>query len=579
MTGKLASVVFVALVLLVTIADAQTGPPGYEVMSLSVDPEVIELPAGGTVAITVLVDITPPWHVNAHEPSMDTLIPTELSLKDAPPGVELLAVEYPEPFHKEFAFAGQELAVYEDELVLEAKLAAAPEAVGSGELVFSLSFQACDNRVCLPPETVETTAPFALGPPAEDDDEAEPGVAAPPEDNMVARLVGERGLPIALGVVFVLGLGLNLTPCVYPMVPITVGYFSQQTAGRGRRTLLMALSYQLGIVVTYSALGTAAALTGRLLGAVLQSPWVLAGVAAVMVTLALSLLGLYQIRPPVRLTRAVTGRARTGILGALAMGLVAGIVAAPCVAPVSAALLAYVGATGDPWIGLGMFGALSLGLGVPYVGLALASGHLRRLPRTGMWTVWVERLLGVVLLGVALYFVSPLLPPAATRGAAATLAVGGGTYLGWLAVRGRTGWVLSGLRMAAFGGGLAVAVMVFFPGAGGAELPWSPYAPERVAEAEDPVLLYFYADWCAPCRAMSYSTFQDERVIAGVERISLVRVDLTRGAQGEVQTLMAEYEVWGVATFILLDDSGGEIARAEGYLGAREFVELLEKAR
>jgi len=575
-TGKLASAVAGVLFALATVAGAQSGA---ELVSLSVDPEVIELPAGGTARVTVLVDITPPWYVNAHEPSLDTLIPTELSLKDAPPGVELRAVEYPEPFLKEFAFAGQELAVYEDEFVLEAKIAAAPEAVGSGELVFGLSFQACDDKVCLMPATVETTAAFALGPPAEDDDEAEPGVAAPPEDNMVGRLVGERGLPIALGVVFVLGLGLNLTPCVYPMVPITVGYFSQQTAGRGRRTLLMALSYQLGIVLTYSALGTAAALTGRLLGAVLQSPWVLAGVAGVMVTLALSLLGLYQIRPPARLTRAVTGRARSGIPGALAMGLVAGVVAAPCVAPVSAALLAYVGATGDPWIGLGMFGTLSLGLGVPYVGLALASGHLRRLPRTGMWTVWVERLLGVVLLGVALYFVSPLLPPAATRGAAAALAVGGGTYLGWVAVRGRTGWILSGLRLAAFGGGLAVAVMVFFPGAGGAELPWNPYAPERVAEAEGPVLLYFYADWCAPCREMSTSTFQDERVIAAGEEVSLVRADLTRRGDDDVDALVAEYGVWGVPTFILLDDSGGEIARAEGYLGAGAFLELLEKAR
>ncbi|MFO8034379.1 MAG: cytochrome c biogenesis protein CcdA [Candidatus Bipolaricaulota bacterium] len=547
-----------------------------DVVQLSLEHDEIELPAGGTAEITVLVDVTPGWHVNAHEPTLPTLIPTELAL-EGPPGVRLLEVEYPEPYYEHFGFAGQELAVYEDEFPLVARIAADDEAAGTGDIVFRLNYQACDNEVCLPPASAEATAALRIGPPAREVDDRRPP-ADPLAENTVARLVGERGMLLALAVVFVLGLGLNLTPCVYPMIPITVGYFGQQAGGQGRRTVLMALFYQLGIVITYSALGTAAALTGRLLGAVLQSPAVLAGVAGVMVLLALSLLGLYQIRPPAALTRAITGRARSGVPGALAMGLVAGVVAAPCVAPVSAALLAYVGATGNPWVGLSMFGALSLGLGVPYVGLALLSGRLKRLPQGGMWTVWVERLLGVVLLGVALYFLSPILPGQVARWGGAALALAGGGYLGWLAVRGRTGWALSALRMSAFGGGIAAAVLLLLPAGAGGGLAWEPYSPAAVQEAQEPVLLYFYADWCAPCREMSHTTFRNEQVLAAAGEVALVRVDLTHGGDSDAEEFTRRHGVWGVPTFVLLDGSGEELSRAEGYQGATAFLALLEGA-
>ncbi len=552
------------------------GRTGTEVVDLAVDVASIEISAGGTSSFVVSGDVAPGWHVNAHVPSLPTLIPTELHM-DGPPGVRLVDVVYPEPTHETFAFAGQELAVYEDVFSLEVTVAAASDMVGTGELRFTLYYQACDNEVCLPPASAEAVAPLRIGPPLADGEAEAPGAARPLADNMVARLVGERGFVLALVVVFVLGLGLNLTPCVYPMIPITVGYFGQQAGGQGRRTVLMALSYQLGIVIAYSALGTVVAHTGGLLGALLQQPWVLAVLATVMVGLALSLLGLYQIRPPARLTRAITGRARSGIPGALAMGLVAGVVAAPCVAPVSVALLTYVGATGNPWIGLSMFGALSLGLGLPYVGLALLSGRLKRLPRGGTWTVWVERVLGVVLLGVALYFVSPLLSREVTRWAAAALALGGGIYLGWLAVRGRTGRVLSLLRVGVCAGGLATAVLLVWPSSAGVDggLAWQPFSPTRLENAEQPVVLYFYADWCVPCREMGHSTFRDEGVHAVVEGFTLMRVDLTRAGDPDADALTKTHGVWGVPTFVILDSSGREVARAAGYQSAADFIELL----
>ncbi len=554
--------------------------PAQDVVRLAVEPEEVEVPAGGSAEIAVHAEVTPGWHVNSHQPSLPTLIPTELAL-EGPPGIELTEVRYPQPTYKRFGFAGQELAVYEDEFTLQATITASAETAGSGELALALAYQACDDEVCLPPASCEVVLVVRIGAPVEGEGSAPQASAEPLEDNMVARLVGERGMLLALVVVFVLGIGLNLTPCVYPMIPITVGYFGQQAGGQGRRIVLMALSYQLGIVITYSALGTAAALTGRLLGSVLQNPAVLATVAAVMVLLSLSLLGVYQIRPPVALTRAVTGRARSGVPGALAMGMVAGVVAAPCVAPISAALLAYVGATGDPWVGMSMFGALSLGLGAPYLVLALLSGRLSKLPRGGMWTVWVERLLGVILLGAALYFVSPLLPAEATRWTAAALVLLGGVYLGWLAVPGRSGWGLLATRLLVFAGGVAAAVVLVLPPEveAGDKLSWEEFFPEAVSEGGGPVLLYFSADWCAPCREMDHSTFRDERVVAEASGVRLVKVDLTHVGDAETEKATREHRVWGVPTFVLLDSAGREIARAEGYQGAGAFGDLLAQAQ
>ncbi len=577
MSAKTKALIVVSMLVLLA-GSLGAGRAAIEVVDLSVDGSAVEVSAGGTADVTVIVAVAPGWHINAHVPTLPTLIATELDV-DGPPGVRLVDVVYPEPTHESFAFAGQELAVYEDVFTLEVTIAAASDMVGSGDLRFALQYQACDNEVCLPPASAEVIIPLRIGPPL---DHGEAGVlerTPPLADNMVARLVGERGFPLALAVVFVLGLGLNLTPCVYPMIPITVGYFGQQAGGQGRRTVLMALSYQLGIVIAYSVLGTVAAHTGGLLGALLQQPWVLAVLATVMVVLSLSLLGLYQIRPPTALTRAVTGRARSGIPGALAMGLVAGVVAAPCVAPVSVALLTYVGATGNPWVGLSLFGALSLGLGLPYVGLALLSGRLKHLPRGGTWTVWVERVLGVVLLGVALYFISPLLPRQVTRWAGAALALGGGVYLGWLAVRGPAGRVLSVLRMAVCSGGLVVAVLLVLPGSAGDSggLAWEPFSASSLDNADQPVVLYFYADWCVPCGEMNHSTFRDEDVHAVAERLTLMRVDLTRAGDPEAAALTKAHAVWGVPTFVVLDRSGIEVARAAGYQDAAAFAELLRQ--
>ncbi len=237
-----------------------------------------------------------------------------------------------------------------------------------------------------------------------------------------------KSLPILLGLVFVSGLALNLTPCVYPLIPITLGFFSRQTGGSKGGTFGLALAYVLGMSVTYSALGVFAALSGSLFGAWLQKPVVLVAIAAIVLALALSMFGLFEIQAPHFITDR-TG-SRSGGAGALTMGLFVGFVAAPCIGPFVLSLLTYVAAKGSAPLGLGLFFTLAMGLGLPYLILGTVSGSLKALPRSGEWMTAVRRVFGFALVALAVYFLRPLLPERAYEiGLALPLLAGGVWFL------------------------------------------------------------------------------------------------------------------------------------------------------
>ena len=235
--------------------------------------------------------------------------------------------------------------------------------------------------------------------------------------------------------IFVGGIALNLTPCVYPMIPITVSYFGGRAtsdAAQGKSRLVVhGLCYLLGLAFTNSILGVIAALTGSLMGAVLQHPAVLIAVAAVLIIFATSLFGLWELRLPSGLTQAAA-KSYTGYFGSLFMGLTLGVVAAPCIGPFVLGLLTWVASMGSPWLGFIVFFTLSIGLGLPLFILAIFSGQLQRLPRSGGWMLWVRKLMGWVLVGMAAYFLKPILrEPAATIALSAVL-LAAGVHLAWL---------------------------------------------------------------------------------------------------------------------------------------------------
>ena len=551
----------------------------------------IEAQGAGRGTLRLEATLAEGWHANSHKPSEEYLIPTEAHIEPAE-GVTVGEARYPDGVLRKFAFSEKPLSVYEKEFAIEVPVSwtgsSAPEISGK------IEYQACNDRQCNPPAAAafRATAPAAPGPPIgnlpggavalsqrpSSAPPAAPGSAAA-GGNDFGALLERRGLLGALLIVFGWGLLLNLTPCVYPVIPLTIGFFGGQNQGPGRggRAFGLAALYVLGMATMYSALGVAAALSGRLFGAALQSPWVLGAVAAVLVALALSMFGLFEIRMPSSWMQKAGARA--GAAGAYGMGLLVGVVAAPCIGPVVLALLAFVAARQDAAFGFLVFFVLSLGLGLPYLFLAAFSGSLSRLPRAGEWMEGIKKIFGWVLLAMAAYFLRTVVPapigawllPSVLAAGALFLALGG-RRLGGLAPGVRAAAVVLMLGAAAF----------FAPrrAAAAAAPAWKPYAAEAVAKSGRGAVVDFAATWCIPCLELDEKTFSDPRVREALARRDLWKADMTRTAAPEVVALADKYRILGVPTVLFLDSRGREQEelRLVGFEGPDEFLKRLEKA-
>ncbi|HUE29754.1 MAG TPA: cytochrome c biogenesis protein CcdA [Verrucomicrobiae bacterium] len=528
-----------------------------------------KLTAGGG-QVVVEATIAPGWHVNAHHPRDEFLIPTTVTLTP-PAGVRAGEVQYPPPVEKRLGFSGgTTLLLYDGTVRFTATLEGAP-AVGGEPLKAALRYQACDDSRCLPPRTLELVA--ALDAPAQ------PGAAEPPAgQNQVAGWIARWGWPLTFLWVALVGVALNLTPCVYPLISVTVAFFGGRTGAEESHTLRRALLYVLGICLTFSTLGVTAALTGSLFGAALQRPAVLAALALVLVGLAGSNFGFYQLRVPQPVMQRL-GRLGEGDLGAFFMGLTMGVVAAPCIGPAVLALLLFVGARQSVALGFALFFVLGLGLGAPYLALAGLAGRLRVLPRAGAWLEWVERVFGFLLLGLALYFLAPLLPDVWLRATTVLLLVAAGVVLGFLGPT--TPPVMRWPRRA---GGIALVAFGLVGLLGAATespIAWVPFSDDALARASAagrPVLIDFEAAWCLPCREMDRTTFRDPAVARAAADFVMVKVDVTTEDERS-SALTGRFGVAGVPTLVLLGPDGRERGRFARLVGAAEMARAMEEAR
>ncbi|MBR7777888.1 protein-disulfide reductase DsbD [Undibacterium rugosum] len=504
-------------------------------------------------------------------------------------------VKFDETFNKE-------VETYREKLVVRIPVQA------DKDFVLKVARQGCaDLGLCYPPMESEfplsvsasTNAGSANLAAGSAPSKAGAAAATDNESSSISAALKSGKLVVILPLFFLLGLGLSLTPCVLPMVPILSFIIVGEGAGVSRmRGFLLSLAYVLGMSLVYTGMGVAAGLAGEGLAATLQNPWVLGAFSALMVLLALSMFNVYQLQMPAalqtRLTQVSEGQrnSKAGkLIGVFLMGAISALIVGPCVTGPLIGALVYISQTRDVLVGGAAMFAIAIGMGVPLLLIGISAGSL--LPRTGMWMEYIKRFFGVLMLGMALWMISPVIPAWVQMAGWALLLLAYAAYLLWIQ--------RSGLLAKAFGllFGLLGAIQLVGVATGGRDV----YAPlshllgtqvhgasfqrvRTVAELDAALaqnkgktaMLDFYADWCVSCKEMEKLTFTDPAIKAKMEAMLLLQVDVTANNEDD-KALLKRFGLFGPPGIIFFNQQAQEIAgsRVVGYQNAEKFLQSLSK--
>lgn len=478
------------------------------------------------------------------------------------------------------------------------------------------TYQGCNEPrgICYPPQEVELevdlTATPVVASTADTADQAPTATSTDTsETGRITEILQGGNFWLILLSFFGFGLLLSLTPCVFPMIPILsgiiVGGGSNITKARG---FTLSLAYVLGMAVTYAVIGIFAGLSGTLISNTLQNPWALGAGAAIFVALALAMFGFYELQMPSFLQSRLTetsNKVKGGHFGGVfIMGALSALIMGPCVAAPLAGALLYISQTGDVVLGGVSLFVLALGMGVPLLAVGLSAGAL--LPRAGAWMEAVKQFFGVALLAVAIWLISPLLPPVLTMLLWATLLIISAMFLHaleplavnakgfarfWKGVGVIVLLVGVALLLGALGGSRDVLqpLAVFQGGAGGPVASANQLSFQRVKNLEEldaavaaaggkPVMLDFYADWCVSCKEMERFTFTDARVQARLQDVVLLQADVTAN-NADDKALLARFKLFGPPGIIFFDAQGQERPyRVVGYEKADQFLQSIDSA-
>ena len=412
------------------------------------------------------------------------------------------------------------------------------------------------------------------------------GWATPAHAESFADAAG-RGAGSAFLFALTAGLLTALTPCVYPMIPITVSVFGGKGVSRGRAFSLATL-YVAGIATMFGLLGTIFALVGKAFGTFLANPWVVVPLAMLFAAMAASMFGAFELALPMGLQQRLARVGGRGFAGAFLMGLVGGLIAAPCTGPPLAGMLAYVATTRDAFKGFFLLATYAVGIGVPFW---IIAGFSMQLPKSGRWMEAVKSLFGIALLVAALYYLKNVVPslgeltgrtPLVLGGALALVVagiLGGALHLSFHAGLGSK--VRKGLGVAAAVAGLFIVTnYVLTPKV---EIAWLKSEPMAMAEARSqgkPLVIDFSANYCLPCRELEVNVFAHPEVTAAFKDFTLLKIDLSNEADDESLTQLREkYGVETLPAVRVVSPAGKVTAGINQLVDVPEFLQVLARGR
>ncbi len=569
---RLGAVTFLALSLVgqTLVAADLTDPSKLDPVKITAVELKPALPkAGESVEVRLKIKIAPGFHAYVEQYRLVLKSPENFNLS----GFEVQpTIKFQDPMtHRE--------KVGTENYAEMVSLLEVPKNSNSGArlLEFELTYQACGKDFCLFPKKITTTAELQ--------------VAGTGDDIFIQAL--NKGWLYALIAVFFAGVVTSLTPCIFPMIPITLAILGTTDHSHSkRRAFTISAFYVLGIATTYSILGVVAAKTGSLFGAFLGSPLVVGFVAILFVLMGLSMYGLFEIQMPQFITRRLThGHHKDkpkGYIGAFGSGLVAGVVASPCVGPVLISVLAYVAQTQNVLLGFSLLFTFALGLGQLFLVIGTYHNFWHKMPRSGPWLEQVKFLFGTIMIAMAFYYIYPVTHGHIFDGLLAIGLLVFAVFFGAFRTRNvaHTKWQKShqaAMRMV-FVFGLLYAAKALVPDHIMNQFLRSPSAPEHEVRSDSPewfryseellkkaaaegrpVILDFKADWCLSCKELDVKTFSDAAVLAYGKKFLWLEFDATSSSP-ELETLRARYQIGGLP-FIAIFDSHGEWRRDLTLLG------------
>lgn len=442
----------------------------------------------------------------------------------------------------------------------------------SDQLVMMFSYQACSDTFCLFPLTKEIRATVSIkGPPSSlmaglDQLATEEGFAEALKNNLLLAFV----------LIFFAGVLTSFTPCIYPMIPITLSVIGQNTIDRNRReSFLLSMAYVQGIAFVYSLLGVFAALSGNLFGQWAGNKYVLIFMCVLFLVMALGAYGFYDVQVPLWIQNKLHGRnskhKRGGYIPAFIIGMFSGLVASPCVGPVLVSILAFVANTRNAFLGFFILYVYAMGLGLIFMLLGLFSQLTKLLPRSGPWMNAAKFILGTLMMSAFFYYLHQLIPELWWGMILSLTLLATSIFLGafkWIPRRTNYARVKQAMALAMFIAAVAFAGQQIFNfiqqppqediPAKSADSSWLPYSEEKLKEAKSqkkPVIIDFYADWCLACHELEKETFSTPQFKEATADYSLLRFDATNNS-AQLMELKKRYRIQGLPTVVFINRNG-----------------------